>query len=50
MKFAAIIAATLATANAVKQWNYTTSEGNMEETVTDMTYAATNLDEIQIEI
>lgn len=57
MKFAAIIAATLATANAVKQ-NYTmnnmgdatTSEGNMQETVTDITYQIVDLDQVQSEI
>lgn len=40
----------MATANAVKQWEYSTSEGNMQETVTDMTYRDVDLDDIQHEI
>jgi len=51
MKFAAIIAAVLATANAVKEnlnqigaGTTTESEGYMQETKTDVTYAAVDLD------
>jgi hypothetical protein len=55
MKFATIIAATLATANAVKQTTMqmgskTESDGFMQETVTDVTYAAVDLDQIQADI